>query len=99
MPLFSSVEEASCSLKEGSEGRKNEGERAKVEMNNHSAKIRASRASRHSPAAAPWFQIHALTLRSHRTDVLKIYRVCCPQVCISAVGIMPFQIPIPIVPT
>lgn len=38
MSLFSSVEEASCSLKEGSEGRKNEGRKEKVEMNNHFSK-------------------------------------------------------------
>lgn len=61
MSLFSSVEEASCSLKEGSEGRKNEGRKEKVEMNNHFSKIQARR---YSPGGALWFQIHAVTLKS-----------------------------------
>lgn len=50
-------------------------------MNNNSSKIRASR---HSPGAVLWFQIHAGTLRSNKTEALKIYRLCHPKVCISA---------------
>lgn len=75
MSLFSSVEKASCLLKEGNEGRKNEEREEKVEMNNYSSKIRVSR---YSPGAALWLQVDAVALRSHKTEVLKMYRVHHP---------------------
>lgn len=88
MSLFSSVKEASCSLKEVSEGRKNGERKEKVEMNNNSSKIRASR---YSQGPVLWFQINAGTLRSHKTEVLKIYRACHPLGSISAVSIALFK--------